>query len=127
LLFEREIPCSFEFNADEKRRIESWLTDKLGRSLRTEDWPVGAVLGIGLFGEPDEASDLYDTAGIQQQLVELQHAFTITTGYASRGLTMKRNRLKNAPACAGLSMSFKPDSTKRIRILFICPLIMSPS
>jgi len=75
---------TFGLEPGEKERIEAWLTEKLRRPLRPEDWPVGAIVGVGLLGEPDEKTDAYDRAAIREQLAGWNQGFTITTGYMGK-------------------------------------------
>ncbi|MBN2374755.1 MAG: ABC transporter permease [Sedimentisphaerales bacterium] len=57
-----------------REKVQRWMQAK-----RQQQEPVGVILGVGVFGEPDDLTDEYDRAGIEQKIIEHDSAMVLTT------------------------------------------------
>ncbi|MBN1763989.1 MAG: hypothetical protein JW860_01925, partial [Sedimentisphaerales bacterium] len=77
-------PLSFELSDSQQQRARLVLEKKLRRAVTDKDMPVGAILGIGLLGEPDDLTDEYDQTAIIEYLRNLDRPMTIIIGKATQ-------------------------------------------
>ncbi len=63
-----------------REKVQQWMKKK-----RQQKEPVGVILGVGIFGEPDDLTDEYDRAGIEQKILEHDTAMVVTTVRRSQG------------------------------------------
>ena len=76
---EREAP-SFALTEQEKQASRNWLETKLQRQISDEELPIGAIVGIGVLGQPDELTDEYDRESIRRQIRQRDEGMQITVG-----------------------------------------------
>ena len=72
--------AGFALTAPEKQAARNWLEAKLQREVRDEELPLGAIVGIGVLGQPDEITDKYDRESIRQQIRRRDEGMQITLG-----------------------------------------------
>jgi lipoprotein-releasing system permease protein len=58
---------SFNLSPEQKQAAKAWF-EKKGQPVTDADFNIGAIGGIGLFGQPDEMTDQYDKAGIAKEI-----------------------------------------------------------
>jgi len=71
LLQGSEAAPSFELSAEAKTQARQWMSRRGGPAQET--LPVGAIVGIGLLGRPDEQTDEYDEEAVAAR-IEAQKA-----------------------------------------------------
>ena len=76
-------PAGFGLSAQADQAARAWLGQRLRREVRDTDMPVGAIVGIGLLGRPDELTDEYDRTEIVDQVTERDSPFIIITSRPS--------------------------------------------
>lgn len=67
---------SFELSPADRARAQEWLARSGGEPA------VGAIVGIGILGKPDELTDEYDKEKIKSELRTRRRGVVITTGRA---------------------------------------------
>ena len=75
----------FVISPESLTAAREYLEKKYRRELKESELPVGAVLGIGIVAEPDELTDEYDRAAIQEEIRKQARPMVITTGKFSGG------------------------------------------
>lgn len=77
--------ASFELSQEARQAAETWLKRKLpGRQIESE-MPIGAILGIGLLGKPDEMTDEYDRQAIIDRVGRQDSPLFIVSGVRTQG------------------------------------------
>ncbi|MCF7957393.1 MAG: FtsX-like permease family protein [Phycisphaerae bacterium] len=77
---------TFNLSDDAKTKSRAWLQKKMERIGRTgqtiddKDLPIGAIVGIGVLGQPDDLTDEYDKAAIARELADRTDPMVITLG-----------------------------------------------
>lgn len=70
----------FDLSEQEKKTARHWLETKLQREISADELPIGAILGIGVLGPPDEITDKYDRESIRRQIQQRDQGIQITIG-----------------------------------------------
>ena len=70
----------FELSGEARERAQGWLNEKLSGAIEQADMPVGAIVGIGVLGEPGELTDKYDQAAIGDWIAGRQKPAFIISG-----------------------------------------------
>ena len=70
----------FSLSQASKKKARAYLEKKFRRPVDDASLPIPAVMGIGVFGAPDELTDAYDHDAIRQRLKELDQPFLIKAG-----------------------------------------------
>ncbi len=76
---------TFDLSPAAKEISRRWLEKKMkrfGRTVDQKDMPIGAIVGIGVLGQPDDATDEYDKAAIKRELADRKSPMVITLGKA---------------------------------------------
>lgn len=76
-------PAPF-FSEGDLEKVRAALERKLRRAVSDAEMPVPMIAGVGLMGEPDELTDLYDVHGILERIANQDEPMVITTGRYSK-------------------------------------------
>lgn len=79
--------AGFALSREADQTARQWLRNKLRRELRDSDMPIGAMLGIGLLGQPDELTDEYNRTEIIDKVFQRKSPYIIITsrrGFGSK-------------------------------------------
>ena len=74
-----------------RENVQQWMQKK-----RQQSEPVGVILGVGVFGEPDDLTDEYDRAGIEQKILEHDTAMVLTTVRRGQGGGLETGKISKA-------------------------------
>ncbi|MCP4712629.1 MAG: ABC transporter permease, partial [Planctomycetes bacterium] len=80
LLHSERETLSFALTEQEKQAARNWLESKLQRPISDDELPVGAIVGLGVLGKPDEITDKYDRETIRDKIRQRNEGMQITIG-----------------------------------------------
>lgn len=80
---DKNAPAGFDLSAQADKTARQWLSQRLPREVRDTDMPVGAIVGIGLLGRPDELTDEYDRKEIIDRVTHRESPLIIITSRPS--------------------------------------------
>ena len=83
LLLHGEGEPDFSLSEASQQKARTYLQKKLRRQIDESSLPISAVLGIGVFGEPDELTDEYDRQAIRDRLEGLEQPYLIMTSQSA--------------------------------------------